>query len=150
MTGELAEAVPIVVDASVAAKWFLPEAGADAALGLLDGRSSLLAPDLLWAELASILWKTQRRGLLSPEEALSVIDAALGFPIETHTTSELVKAALTLAMETGATPYDALYLALAERESGVCITADAELAELTRGSRWSNRVRLLTAQAEGA
>jgi predicted nucleic acid-binding protein len=53
-----------VLDASVAAKWFLPRAHetlVDEALALLSDyaadRISLMAPDLLWPEFANILWR---------------------------------------------------------------------------------------------
>ena len=58
-----------VIDASVAAKWFLPPAGeplADEALRLLagyaDGRFRFVVPDLFWAECGNILWKAVRQG----------------------------------------------------------------------------------------
>ena len=44
-----------VIDASVAAKWLLPEDGSDQASALLG--DALLVPDLLFAELANIFWK---------------------------------------------------------------------------------------------
>ena len=43
-----------VVDASVAAKWLVPEADSPLAEALLD--DDLLAPDLLFAEVGNILW----------------------------------------------------------------------------------------------
>jgi predicted nucleic acid-binding protein len=53
----------IVVDASVAAKWFLPEADSEAAGRLLTGRRKLLAPDLIRIEVAAaeaLLERTER------------------------------------------------------------------------------------------
>jgi hypothetical protein len=51
-----------VLDANVAAKWFLPPAHetlAEEAFGLLEqyvrGRTRLLVPDLVWPELGNIL-----------------------------------------------------------------------------------------------
>ena len=59
----------LVLDASVAAKWFLPSAGeslTDEASALLKsyarGRLRLLVPDLFWIEFANILWKSVRQG----------------------------------------------------------------------------------------
>jgi predicted nucleic acid-binding protein len=52
---------PLVIDASVAAKWVFPEvhsATARAALSMAE----LLAPDLLWAELGNIVWRRHRQG----------------------------------------------------------------------------------------
>jgi predicted nucleic acid-binding protein len=58
----------IVVDASVAAKWFIAEDNTDDALLLLDMPFDLHAPDLLYLEFDNILCKLIRRGLLSEEE----------------------------------------------------------------------------------
>ena len=56
-----------VVDASVAAKWLSPEPESAAADSLLD--DELWAPDLLFAEVANILWKKQSRGEMSATTA---------------------------------------------------------------------------------
>lgn len=45
----------VVVDASVVAKWYVPEIHTLAALKLLDGTYGLDAPDLLPSELGNIL-----------------------------------------------------------------------------------------------
>jgi predicted nucleic acid-binding protein len=50
---------PFVIDASVAIKWLVDEPGTAAALSLR--RHRLLAPDLLIAECANVLWKKVRR-----------------------------------------------------------------------------------------
>ena len=57
----------LVIDASVAVKWVVPEPDSDRAEALLD--HALGAPDLLFAECANVLWKKVRRGELSKDEA---------------------------------------------------------------------------------
>src|SRR5262249_8020088 len=59
----------VVVDASVAAKWFLPTKGEtliEEAFRLLrqytKGEVRLLMPDLFWAELGNLLWRAMRQG----------------------------------------------------------------------------------------
>jgi predicted nucleic acid-binding protein len=47
----------IVVDASVAVKWFIHEPDRPAARRLLVPQSRLIAPDLIVAEVASAMWK---------------------------------------------------------------------------------------------
>ncbi|MBI4482062.1 MAG: type II toxin-antitoxin system VapC family toxin [Acidobacteria bacterium] len=64
-----------VVDASVAMKWFVPEAHQDAALRLLDDSCELLAPDFMAAEFGNILWKKMTYNLLRCE-GLEVGDLA--------------------------------------------------------------------------
>jgi predicted nucleic acid-binding protein len=58
----------LVVDASVAVKWVVEEPRTEEAL-LLRATSRLLAPDLLVAECANILWKKVQRQELTPQEA---------------------------------------------------------------------------------
>ena len=62
----------LVVDASVAIKWFLPEPLSEEARQILDeyqaGRLSVLAPDLIYAEVGNIVWKRQVfHGLVAEE-----------------------------------------------------------------------------------
>ena len=54
----------LVLDASVAAKWFLPAAGEpltseaqDLLARFTHGRIRFFVPDLFWPELGSVLWK---------------------------------------------------------------------------------------------
>jgi len=55
-------------DASVAVIWLVEEASSPQALALL--KHGLLAPDLLIAECANIIWKKHRLGEMTVREAL--------------------------------------------------------------------------------
>ena len=46
----------LVLDASVAVKWFVEEPGTAAALALLAEDESLIAPELVIAEVANVAW----------------------------------------------------------------------------------------------
>ncbi len=125
----------IVVDASVAAKWILPEAGSSAAAALRQQDSELIAPSLLAAEIGNAIWKAARRGNVSTSEALTGIEAALIWfetliPIE-----ELRVRALALAIELGHPIYDCFYLALAERENAPLVTADEAMIAAARKAK---------------
>lgn len=63
----------IVVDASVAVKWFVLEANSEHARRLLDSDATLVAPDLIVAEIATAMWKRQRVGDISPEQATEAV-----------------------------------------------------------------------------
>ena len=70
-----------VVDASIAVKWIIEEAGTADALAL--GRQSrLIAPELLIAECANILWKKVQRDELSKDEAILAARLLQGADIE--------------------------------------------------------------------
>jgi predicted nucleic acid-binding protein len=116
----------VVVDASVAAKWFMPEIHSEAAARLLDPAIVLCAPDLIAPEFGNILWKKVRRGEITDAEALEIVSAFRALPLEILPSADLLPAALTLAMEFDRTVYDSLYLALAVAEDCVLVTADAK------------------------
>ena len=54
----------LVIDASIAVKWVVEEDGTPQAL-MLRQQAKLIAPDLLIAECANILWKKVQRNELS-------------------------------------------------------------------------------------
>ena len=59
----------LVIDASIAVKWVVEEHGTPEALALRQ-KAKLIAPELLVAECANILWKKVQRDELFEEEAL--------------------------------------------------------------------------------
>jgi predicted nucleic acid-binding protein len=69
----------LVIDASIAVKWVVEEEGTSYALALRS-RAKLIAPELLVAECANILWKKVQRNELSKDEA--VLAASLLEPAE--------------------------------------------------------------------
>ena len=135
----------MVVDASLALKWSLPEShSTEAGEILLDWRSrnvELLAPVLFIYEIASALAKRVRFSELSLEQALTRFEflSASGVRlsrIEAHHFRALELAArfrLTAA-------YDEHYLALAESHQCECWTADERLWNSVKGEldwvRW--------------
>jgi predicted nucleic acid-binding protein len=134
---------PLVVDASVAAKWFLPEPDAAAALRLLDGRHRLAAPDLIRSEFGNIIWKFQARGVLDAEEASDLIEHFLSMPLEIHDSTYLLAPALQIAIATHRTVYDSLYLALAMELDGTVVTADERWVNALINSPFARFLRLL-------
>lgn len=133
----------VVVDASVAAKWFLPEPDAAAALRLLDGRHRLAAPDLIRAEFANVVWKLHVRGTLDTQEASDMIEHFLAMPLEIHDSTYLLAPALQIAVMTHRTVYDSLYLALAVELGGTVVTADERWVNALADSPFARSVRLL-------
>ena len=88
----------LVVDASVVAKWVLPEVHSDAARDLLSV-AEVLAPDLLWAELGNVLWRARR-----DHEALACYRRAMALSpdlIEAWTNLGLVQLDLGVAGDVG-------------------------------------------------
>ena len=117
----------IVVDASVAVKWFLPEPHSLQALRLLEGERELLAPDLIWSEIGNVLWKRWRQGELAAENARAVLQDLRKIPLLIHSAEEIAEAAWSFASEFQRSFYDSLYLALASSQSCPMVTADRRL-----------------------
>ena len=72
-----------VIDASIAVKWVVEEHYTPEALALYQ-RAKLIAPELLVAECANILWKKVQRQELSKPEALSRTGVLPDFFIGAH------------------------------------------------------------------
>ena len=124
-----------VVDASVAAKWFLPAARetlTDEALDLLrrytQGQIRFLVPDLFWAEFANILWKAVRQGRWTKGAAQAAIVALKGRNLPTVPSQPLLEGAFIIATTFDRTVYDGLYVALAVSSKAQLVTADERLA----------------------
>lgn len=125
----------VVVDASVAVKWLIPEEFSAHARMLLSTDYQLLAPDLLSAELGNALWKKHRRRELDSRTATRLLRDFSRIPIELHPAGHWANAALALALRYGVTVYDALYLALAAGNRSTLVTADRRLHDTCREGR---------------
>jgi predicted nucleic acid-binding protein len=123
-----------VVDPSVAAKWFLPEDHAEAARRILRRGNRLYAPDFFLLETDGVLCKHVRRGDLSIKKAGQARALLRHLPIEFYASESIRDQAFLIAAQTGCSPYDCLYVALAVRLDGRMVTADRRLqARLSSG-----------------
>lgn len=113
-----------VIDASVAVKLYLPEIYEQEATRLLKGGHDLNVPELILAEIGSIVWKNVRRGALTTIEGEQIIAAVLRRRWNIHPHKRLIKSAFTGAVATGQTVYDWTYLSLALSLSCELVTAD--------------------------
>ena len=113
----------VVIDASVAVKWVVEEDGTSEAL-MLRRRARLIAPELLVAECANILWKKVQRDELSNDEAFLAARLLQAADIEFVSSRSLLETATRLAIELDHPVYDCLYLALAVDRDCRFATAD--------------------------
>jgi predicted nucleic acid-binding protein len=118
-----------VVDANVVAKWFIPERLSEEAVRLLDEKHQLASPDLLWPELGSVLWKKVRAGQLTGPQAARIIQALDQFPVTVFPSRLILEGALEIALETGRSVYDSVYVALAVALECPLVTADERLVK---------------------
>ncbi|MBN1345850.1 MAG: type II toxin-antitoxin system VapC family toxin [Phycisphaerae bacterium] len=125
---------PTVVDASVIAAAFFQERHGTAARSVLVAGEELNAPDLIHAEVANVIWKRHARKEIDAQEAADLLADLMRLPLRITPSDALIQPALQLALRTGRTVYDCLYLALAIRIKGVMITCDKRLVNaLSRG-----------------
>ena len=128
----------LVVDSSVALKWFVDEVDDQKARRLLAdsviGSLSLLAPALIYTEVANILWKKHRQGVLTANQARQKMAELQSVHLAISTDAALLDDALRLAMQHHRSVYDSLYLALSLREDCPFVTADEKLVNAIRNT----------------
>jgi predicted nucleic acid-binding protein len=125
----------IVVDANVAAKWFLPANGerlVDEAFALLDMYAKeevqFIVPDLFWVEFANVIWKAVRLGRFPKVSAGAALASLTQRDFPTVPSLKLLDSAFQIATAFQRTVYDCLYVALAVHSNAQLITADERLA----------------------
>lgn len=125
----------LVLDASVAVKWFLPaegEALSTEALTLFQSyvrqEIRFIVPDIFWAEIGSTCWKAIRTGRLQKSSAQAAITDLLCCKFPTFPIATLLENAFLIATEFERTIYDSLYVALAMQSGAELVTADERLA----------------------
>jgi predicted nucleic acid-binding protein len=133
----------LVVDASVAVKWFVQEPGTEDAVELLGRNDALIAPELVIAEVVNVLWKHLMRAELERRQVAHVPVALSRTFSELWPVVWLARRALEIATELRHPAYDCLYLALAESEDAPLVTADRRLITRLAGTPWQARCQPL-------
>jgi predicted nucleic acid-binding protein len=131
----------LVVESSVAVKWFLTEPYSTEARRILGeyekGAMSLLAPDLINAEVGNVIWKKQAFQGLAAADAQDIVIAFRRLALTLTPTADLLEDAFRLVATHQRSVYDALYLALSLRIGCQCVTADERLCNSV-GSAFPN------------
>lgn len=117
----------LLVDASIAIKWALPdavEADASAARKLI-GHYELSTTSLALYEIANTIGRTHPGRAAAAIESCALVRAICGDP--EPLTADDVSTAARLAEEHGITFYDASYAAIAQRTGWTLVSADRHL-----------------------
>jgi len=133
---------PLVVDSSVAVKWYIPESGSDRAALLLRAGVRLVAPDLLIPEVGNVIWKRRREIPVAEIEAIAVALSS-ACPVSLYPSSALLQGALSVALAYGRSVYDSLYLALAVSEACPLVTADERFSNALQNTDLAEYTQLL-------
>lgn len=139
----------IVVDASVAIKWIVPEQDTEAARDVV-ARHEPIAPQLIYAECTNILWKKVGRSEMTSEQAFAALDLIETYGIETSSMQALASTALDLSFALDHPAYDCFYVALSFIEECDFITADDKLyrkVQARLAPHLARRCRLLGGKA---
>ena len=112
---------------------------------LCEKAGKMIAPQLLVAECANILWKKVQREELLKEEALLASRLLQGAEIEMLPMQSLLEAAVRMSIEIDHAAYDCVYLALAIDNKCQFVTADERfLRKIHQGGQGTLRARAVS------
>lgn len=132
-----------VIDASVAAKWFIWEEGTEEAHRLLDSLHSFLVPSLFLAEIDAILTKKVRKKELQIRDAFEKREQFRELPYRAISYGITAEFSFRLSTEFAITLYDATYLAVAVDYETVFYTADKRLVNGMSNTPFDEHVKQL-------
>jgi predicted nucleic acid-binding protein len=130
-----------IVDASVAVKWFIKEDLHEQAIALSEFGHELIAPNLIFAEVANVLRRRVRLGHISSEQAARAVgnlgDAFKDIvPIE-----RVIGSAFEKSAELDHSVYDIVYLVCAlERPGSFLVTSDVKFEAKARAGGFGEKV----------
>jgi|SRR3989338_118387 len=127
----------IILDASVALKWFFKETNSLEAINLMGdiqgGSLSVIVPPSFYIECANALWEKTRRKMFGFEDAHDAMKDIRELPLQGHLHESLEDVAYDHACAYDITVYDALYVSLAEIYGAPLVTADDKLIKACKG-----------------
>jgi predicted nucleic acid-binding protein len=125
----------LVVDSSVAVKWFLPEPDSPKAVQVrnevITAGGRLIVLDLVLAEVTNAIWNKHRQmkiTILAAQQALADLQ---GFPMQRESAARLLDDAFDIAVKYDRAVYDALFVALAQDLGVKGVTSDEPLYNTT-------------------
>jgi predicted nucleic acid-binding protein len=126
----------LVVDVSVAAKWYLDdETHTDQARALAvrfrSGEVSFVVPDCFFYEFVGLVRRAERRNppRLDFERSGEIVAEVAGLPVQVIDCRSVLSRALEMSRTLDIATYDALYIAAAESMAANFVTADERLYE---------------------
>jgi predicted nucleic acid-binding protein len=127
----------LVVDASVASKWFLQESDSAMARSILSAGLPLVGPDLVIAEVTNVAWLKHRVGDVTRAHAEQMVASVARLFDSLVSCQELCTRAYEIDAEINHPAYDSFHLALAEKLTCRFVTADGRVLTAIRGRPWA-------------
>ncbi|MEZ6233761.1 MAG: type II toxin-antitoxin system VapC family toxin [Phycisphaerales bacterium] len=133
----------VVVDASVAIKWYFDEPGSREATAVLKSSDSLHAPELMLLECDAILCTEFRRGNLKENRLAEIRQELRAAGVTVIPLEDVLDLGVATSLATRKPLYDCIYLALAELLDGTFLTADKRFGAGLERTPLAGRIRLL-------
>jgi predicted nucleic acid-binding protein len=133
----------LVVDAGVAIRWMFDLDRSDRAERILQSGDTIIAPDLVIAEITNAAWKFAVFNSVAPQTVQVRVGAAPRAFEEFVPSLDLRDSALAIALELRHAAYDCFYLALAEQRDCQLVTADDRLVRRCGSTPFAKLVRAL-------
>jgi len=132
-------ALDVVIDASVGVKWLVPEIHSIEASLLMSSEIRRHVPTLFYTEVSQTIWKkVHTRHELSAEEGRETFRRLRLLPLMIHPIEALYELSFEIALQTGRTVYDSVYLALASSQGWKLVTADERLFNALKSSEFEH------------
>ena len=124
----------LVIDASVAVKWFVTEPDSPRAQHLLSSVPTLLAPEIILAEAGGALSRLVRTGQLPLASGVAAVHDIRRYFTELAPLDPLIDEAFATSISLRHPLPDCFYLVLSRRRGVPLITADGEFLRKVAGT----------------
>jgi predicted nucleic acid-binding protein len=124
----------LVIDASVAVKWFVPEEASDKADEVSASNYMLLAPRLIMIEVANAFARKAMQKLITPLEAAEYVRTLPQFLAGLLDVDDLIEPAMQNACIFRHPIYDFIYVEAARRRDTKMLTADQKFIAKVKGT----------------
>lgn len=135
----------VVIDASIALKWFVPENLRQEAMDILRTEEHIAAPDLLIPDIAALLFEKARRDEITGLQAVTILSCLQSSGLELIPASSVCNRAVEIARTIDRSVYRCFYIAAAERLDTTFITADLSFCAAAHDTGFDGVVRALAA-----
>ena len=136
----------LVIDARVACRWFFEENLSTEARALAESDATFSAPDMILVECATAAWRRVRNKTVPEAQARAFLKALPQWFESLVPSGRLHKAAFEMARVLDHPVYDCQYLALAEDDETLLVTADLAFVGRVARSQWQGRIESLAGQ----
>lgn len=138
----------IIIDSSVAIKWYLSDETDDQAFKIADSfsnKSTLIAvPIHFFYEVGNILKTASKKLRINSEDAASAFKGLLELDFIAYSSKELLKAALEKSIDLDLSFYDASYIALSDYLQIPFYTADLKLLLKVKDNKLVKNLKTFT------